>query len=413
MIRTRDQLEKQSLILITAALFGHVSNYAYHLITGRLLSENEYGLLMALFGVINLVLLPMSALGLALTRAVSADVLSRKGNGIRPLCRRWTLGLLPAALFFPAAALLAAPALQARYDFHRLAPLLLAALIPALNFFLTLSGSALQGLQQFSGLALRGSLLFVCRALLVGACLLLGWRAAGWALLAHLLGMLAALGVSVSFLLRALPGGQAQAAPPARPILLQTLGAMPVLLAFSTLMTADVILARRFFDPVLSGQFAQAATLGRMILWLPLPIAQVIFPKVVRERQPSPAQRHTLRKALGYTLLIILGTLGLAWGFAPQALQLVYGIAQPPAQQVAWFRGTALAMGLLGPVYLLMQYELARGKIRRLLPLCLIAPFFPLLSAFHHAAPGDLIRILIALNGAALLCGLWVLRRET
>lgn len=413
MIRPRDQLEKQSLILIAATLFGHVGNYAYHVITGRLLSENEYGLLMALFGMINLVLIPMSALGLALSRAVSSDLQSQHGAGIRGLCKRWSISFsLGAALLLLAVFVFSGPLLQG-YGFNRLAPLLLAALIPGLNLFLTLSGSVLQGMQQFTGLAFRGASLFVIRALLVGACLLIGWRAAGWALLAHLLGMLASLGISLWFIRRTLPRLSAHPPPATRPIMLQALGSMPILLAFSTLMTADVILARTYFDPAVSGQFAQAATLGRMILWLPLPIAQVMFPKVVRHTPPSPAQWHTLKKAMGYTLLLILPALAAAWLFAPLGLRLVYGMQNPPSAQIAWFRGTALAMALLGPVYLLLQYELARGKVRRLLPLCLIAPGFPLLARLFHADPADLIRILISLNAAALLCSLWVLRRES
>ena len=412
MIKPRDPFEKQSLILIIAALFGHAGNYAYHVITGRLLSDNEYGLLMALFGMVNLVLIPMSALSIALTRAVSGDLVRQQGAGIRTLCKRWTLYLSLTAIALLLPTFLCAELLKESYNLNRLAPLLLAALIPGLNLFLTLSGSLLQGMQKFKGLAFRGASLFIFRALLVGACLLLGWRAAGWALLAHLLGMLVALGISLGFIFHALPKTAPKNAPATKPILQQTLGAIPILLAFSTLMTADVILARYFFAPGLSGQFAQSATLGRMILWLPLPIAQVMFPKVVRDSQPTPAQFQTLKKALGYTLLFILAALGTAWVFADLGLQLVYGISNPPPEQIAWLRGTALAMGLLGPVYLLLQYELARGKIRRMLPLCFFAPAFPLLTHFYHQNPGDLIHILIGLNSLALLSALWVLRGE-
>ncbi|MGA0334343.1 MAG: hypothetical protein ACO3NW_10350, partial [Kiritimatiellia bacterium] len=182
--------------------------------------------------------------------------------------------------------------------------------------------------------------------------------------------------------------------------------------AFSTLMTADVILAKRYFDPLVAGQFAQAATLGRMILWLPLPIAQVMFPKVVHEGSARPEQRRTLFKALAYTLLLILLTLTAGWFAAPLLLKAVYGLEALPPGQLQWFRSTAIAMALLGPVYMLLQYELARGKIRRMLPLCLLAPLFPLGAHYLHQSPQQLLSLLIGLNAAALLSCLPALRKQ-
>jgi O-antigen/teichoic acid export membrane protein len=310
-------------------MIGYAGNYAYHLITGRMLSEIEYGLLIALFGIINLLLLPMSALGLAFTRAISIDLEHSHGSGLKNLTVKGSIGMTGAAFGILVLAVGFSGSLQQAFGFNRLAPIFLAACILGTNLLLTLSGSLLQGLQQFKGLALRGSLLFVLRALLVGFCLFFGWRAAGWALLAHLLGMVVALGVSFWVVKKHLPAPDLSHRIEVRPILMHALRLAPLLLAFSTLMTADVILAKHYFDPLTSGQFAQAATLGRMILWLPLPIAQVMFPKVDRKDIATDAQRHTLFKALGYTLILILGALVVGWVGAPYALRWIFGISSP------------------------------------------------------------------------------------
>jgi len=408
----RDHLEKQSLMLIAAAMVGHIGNYAYHVITGRMLSAKEYGLLMALFGIINLFLIPMAAVSLVLARAVAIQIQDHRGGGITDLFRKWALGMALISIGYLLLAWSFAPTLQKAFGFNRLAPVLIAAFILGINLFLTLSGALLQGLQEFKGLALRGSLLFGLRALLVGSCLLLGWRAAGWALLAHVAGMIGALILSLVYVIPKLSESDPTPAPSALPLLRKMLEAAPILFTFSILMTADVILAKRYFDPELAGQFAQAATLGRMILWLPLPIAQVLFPKVVREGNATDSQRHTLFKAMSYTLILIAGTLAVGCFGASYALKIVYGIANPPSEQIAWFRGIAIAMALLGPVYLLLQYELARGKIFRLLPLCLLGPAFPLGVHFFHQSPEVLIRILLLINSGALLSSLWVLRQE-
>lgn len=399
----RDQLERHSLLLMGATLLGHAANYLYHLISGRLLSPDEYGLLVALFGVITLIVLPMSALGVSLTRTITTDLQSHRGIGIRPLCRNWIRGMALVSLGWMLLTWFAGGTAHSLLEVDRYAPILLGALIIALQLFLTLTGSALQGTQHFTGLALRGVLLFGLRALLVGACLLLGFKAAGWALLAHVFGMMAALAWSGWILLRKLPPDENASPPPAAPILLQSLATMPILLAFSFLMTADVILVRTYFPAELSGHFAQSATLARMILWLPLPIAQVMFPKVVPSGENTLHQRHTFRKAMAYTLLLIGTAFAVLWIAAPLGLKWMYGIPAPSADQISWLRGIALAMALLGPVYLLMQRELARGNLRGTLPFCFWALAYPVGVHFNHQRPEDLIRLLILLSLGALL----------
>ncbi|MDA3873795.1 MAG: oligosaccharide flippase family protein [Kiritimatiellae bacterium] len=399
----RDHLERHSLLLMGATLVGHAANYLYHLISGRLLSPNEYGLLVALFGVINLILLPMSALGVSLTRSIATDLQARRGSGIRPLCRNWIRGMALVAVAWMLVSWVAVGTAQSLLDVNRLAPILIGALIIALQLFLTLTGSVLQGTQQFTGLAMRGVLLFGLRALLVGACLLLGFKAAGWALFAHLIGMLAALAWSGGILLRRLPSEENASPSPAAPILIQSLATMPILLAFSFLMTADVILVRKYFSTELSGYFAQSATIARMILWLPLPIAQVMFPKVVPNGNDTQLQRYTFRKAMAYPQFLIGSALVVLWIAAPLGLKWMYGIPTPSAAQISWLRGIALAMALLGPVYLLMQRELARGNLRGTLPLCFWALAYPIGVHFNHQRPEDLIRLLILLSLGALL----------
>lgn len=412
-MKIKEPLAGQSMLLITAALTGHVFNYAFHMISGRMLSGSEYGLMMALFGMVNLLLMPMSALGLALTRTVAVDVKDQQGRGLLNLVRKWSGGMILSAGLLLLAAVLAVGILEDTFNVSRSAPFLLAALIPGFNLLLTLSGSLLQGLQRFKGLALRNGMLFVLRALLVAGCLALGWRAAGWALLAHILGMAGSLAVALWYVWPAVPRENLHPAPATGPILLQSLKAFPVLMGFSILMSADVILARRFFDPEVAGRFAQAATLGRMILWLPLPIAQVMFPKVVREGTASSAQRNTLRKAMAYSLVLVAAAGAAAWLFAPLALRIVYGIGAPSPEQIGWLRGIALAMTPLGPVYLLLQYELARGEILRMLHFCILALLFPLGVIFYrHESPSDIIWLLSIANGLALVSSLPLLRKS-
>lgn len=406
-----EHLFRHSLVMILATGIGHLGNYVYHVIAGRMLSENEYGLLMALFGAIHVILLPMGALRIALSRAVANG---EQKDATARLFRLWSRRLLAASVGLAGLALLLAPRVRAGLGFDRLAPVMLAACIPALNLFLMLTGAGLQGLQRFSLLALRGGVLFGVRALLVGLCLGLGFRAAGWALLAHLLGMAAALALSLWGLrthLRVSAAGTDPKALPPPPVSRNALTALPVLAAFAVLMSVDVLLVRTWFPADVSGRFAQAATLGRMILWLPLPIAAAMFPKVVRSGAGSSQHRKTALQAVALTLGLTASALIAAWFLAPLGFQWVYGIPHPPAEQIHWLRQVALAMVPLAPLHVWIHYELARGSIRRLWPILAGAVLFLTLATFNHTGILHILRALQVSTTLALLGSLLLLCR--
>lgn len=404
----KDPLLQHSLWLIAATGVGHIGNYVYHVICGRMMPEDEYGLMMALFGGVNLLLIPMAAVGVAFTRAVR---LSSEANLGRWMLR-WAGRLGFGSLILLGVAVLVSPLFKEQELSGRAAPLILAVSIPALNLFLVLTGSGLQGMQSFRDLSLRGSILFTVRALCVGACLSLGFRAAGWAILAHLLGMVMALLFSLWALKRA--GWSLQSAGASFPKLegLDFGAALPVLVSFAVLMSADVVLVRSWLAED-SGAYAQAATLGRMILWLPLPIAQAMFPKVVRETETTSEHRRTALKAVLYTLILVIPAFVACWLGADLALRIVFGASTP--EQVTWLRSLAIAMLPLAPLHVWIHYELARGKLIRLLPIVAGAVLYVILAASRHSTPEQIIQALqISTASTLLLCmgGLFAKKQE-
>jgi hypothetical protein len=346
----------------------------------------------------------MVALQVALSRAVTRSIPS---HSVVDLLRRWTRILSTCSLIGLTLILLPLPLWQRGLSLQRSAPILLTAFVPVLHLFLLLTGAGLQGLQCFPALALREGILFGARALLVGACLALGFRAAGWALLAHLLGMGIALGFSIWALRRNLSPHPASTGYRPPELLGDAYRAFPVLAAFAILMSLDIVLVCHWFPADLSDSYAQAATLGRMILWLPLPIASAMFPKVVREGSTSSSHRQTARLALVYTGILTLGVLILAWFCAPMGFHWVYGIRKVPDMQILWFRHLALAMAPLPLLHVWIQYELARGVVQRLWPIVLMAAGFLTLALFRHESILQILQALQLSTLAALAgCGL-------
>ena len=398
-LTSQDRLEQHSLLMMAATLAGHAGNYLFHLIAGRGLPTSEYGLLAALLALVNMTALPLTALSVSMTRVIARD----PANMAASLSRRWILRTVWAATALLATGVLLLRPLQSWMDLHRTPPVLMTLLIVCLNLFLLLTGSMLQGLQRFSWLAGRGTLLFTARALFLIPCLYLGFAAAGWALFAHLLAMLLALGFSL-WGLRDLSQTAAKPAP-AVPILRPALMSLPALGGFAVLMTADVVLARRLYDQDLAGTFAQAAVVGRMILWLPLPIAAAMLPKVVH---PAP---HTLRKACGYTLLLVLAALSVCWVAGDLLLWILFGIRHPDPEQTRLLRHIGLAMAPLGPVHVLIHYELAQNRMRHLWPLLFLALGYVLTVLRTAPPPMTLVRILQVCTTAAFLLAGFVFYR--
>ena len=384
-------LERHSLLLILASFIGHVGNYTFHTITGRMLPEEEYGLMMALFGAVYVVLFPLSALQVSLSRTIAEYTALNNRSAISGLIRFWTLRLCRVSLVILGIVGITHPLLFSLFGLRRWPPLVLTALIPCLALFLTLTGAGLHGLQNFKGLALRGSLLFVSRALLVGGCLVFRFAAAGWAMLAHVLGMLLSLGVSIWMLRSCLT--TTAPPPPDASVLEGTLKAFPLLFAFSMMMSADVVLVRAFHSEELSGAFAQAATLGRMILWIPLPIAQAIFPKVVGDVAGGEPHQSLLFKALLYTLVLVAGALAGAWILGAFLFELVFGIA-PTSDQIGWLRGIGICMSFLGPVYVILHYEIAQRRHAAMVPICFFAVVYVGSAWVLTPTPDQLIQFL-------------------
>jgi len=390
----RDQLEKHSMLMLLASFSGHAGNYLYHTLSGRFLSVSDYGLLTASLGLLQISTLPLQAFSLSLA-AQSA----RRPAVAAPLLHLWTRRILHLS-----PALLLVTLLSASATGH--SPLLAFLLTPVFiaGALLSLQGGLLQGLQRFSWMAVRAVCLFSGRALLLGLLLLMGARSGAGALAAHGLAVLLTLWVSRKGLHR-LPDSAAATAPA---VLRESLRGFPALAGFAVLMSADVVLARLLWDPETAGRFAQAAIPARMILWLPLPIASALFPKIA---VTDPASTLVFRKAILYTLLLLFGAWAACMLFPALPLRILYGPPDAAGHPVDWLRGMATAMAPLGFAHLLLQSALARGQSTHLFLLPLLAAIYLVAASRFAENPETLIALLTGLSwlaAAGLTAGLFV-----
>jgi O-antigen/teichoic acid export membrane protein len=304
-------------LFLVATGIANLASFGFHLATSRLLGPAGYGTLGSLLGLVTAAALPSSAVQAAIGRRVALhqgqDQASTSPiSAPPPAILRGALAGLACGL----AVALLTPLVD---DFLNLAdpvPALLLAITVGLTVASIAPGGVLLGALRFRALALALTLGALSRlafgSLLVG----LGYRLTG-ATAGSMLGAAVSLACLLwPFRPRRVAGtvpateatpSSASAVPGAErdqwAVVGPTLLAIAALAGVSTFLGVDTALARHFLGPRAAGDYAAAATIARVGLFLPGSIALAVFPRLAATQRVED-QRRLLREALGLTALV-------------------------------------------------------------------------------------------------------------
>lgn len=397
-----DRLFSQSVLMMAATQVGNVANVAFQIVMMHSLSPAEYGALAAMFGLILIVVTPLEALRTAWAHFAAGFAQAGTPGLIRPLVRIWGRNVFLGALcVLSAAALLAVPA-RSFFQLPTAWLVPLTGLALAEMLFMPLLTGVLQGVQSFGRLAIVGQAWGLAR-LAMGVVLVAGVCATA------LMGLVAqCAGIAVSLLLGV--WALRTVLPPATTAVLPTGGrlgyfgrSLAILCGYAVLMNADVSLVKHYFAPETAGVFAKAATIARAIVFLPMPIAAVMFPKVVSNGARAGSDHRTFLRSLSYTAGVVL-VAGLAACAGAPYIWRVLANEIPQPETVALVRAIVGALAPLALAYLVMNYELAQ---RRFAVAWLLAPcalLYVVGVAVWHASLGQVVSVMACVNGAALAC---------
>lgn len=405
------KLLRDSVWLIAAAQVGNVANLLFQVFLMHRLDDAEYGALAAMLGVTMVMSLPMDAV-----RSWVAHVSARLEQGGRRaelyawMSRAWRNAGIAALIVAGGCALARLPLARALgVDRGELAVWTGILLGGALVAPVILGG--LQGLQAFGAMALLGQ----AHALLrlgfgVAFVLWIGARAdvalAGQALTVALVLTAGTWTLKRRLARPAEPREAETEAPSGWGYAVRSLG---VLAAAGILMNADVILAKRYLDPLLAGPFARAATLARAIVFLPAPIALALFPRVASSGALRHGDRHMLQHASGLVTLMILAGVAAAHGAMPWIYPLLTG-APADAPTLALARQLLLALAPVGLIILLLNFALAQHRFAACIPVGVCAAGYVAAVALRHGGPADIVRALAVFSILALLSLFFSLR---
>ncbi len=361
-------LFRHSLLLLFATQIGGAANLLFQMVMMRSLTTEEYGVLATMLSLILVFVMPLEALRTTVAHQAGLVARMNRPGNIRRLVRRWAYYLLgPSALIL----VLGWGGGAALADFFQMPsamPVLATAVIIAGVPFMQMCVGALQGMQAFVWMSLVGQGWGLIRLVVGVAFVTLVARSATAGLSAHALGVGVAVAaglMGLRRLLKGMPAGDEMDFGGMRYFLMSLL----ILSGYAVLSYADVMLVKRFFDPAEAGLFAKAATMGRTIIFITVPIAMAMFPKVISTGLTSITDRRVFKRALLMAVLLVAAT-ALAVSVLAQYIWLVFTGDRPDEEAVFLIRAVVWAMAPLGVTLLLVNFELAQRRfhIAGLLP---------------------------------------------
>ncbi|MBU1693024.1 MAG: hypothetical protein KKC51_03575, partial [Verrucomicrobia bacterium] len=399
----QDKLVRHSALLMAATQVANGSNLLFQMVMGWTLSEEQYGDLASMLGLVLVLATPMDAVRTAVAHYAARLRAENRAAEIRGLVIRWLGGMTAVSLPILLMSLAWSGPLAVFFNIPGRLPVILTGCILAGSFYLPVFSGALQGVQSFTWMAISQHSWGVVR-LLAGALLVLILAPrAEWGLLAQGAGVVvsAALGwVGVGAVL-----GAARSAPPVR------LGGIPrylgysllILGGFAVLMNADILMVKRFFPRAEAGLFARAATIGRSVVFISMPVALAMFPKVASAGEVTAGSRRTLRHSFLLAGLVILVAAGGVCLWPSLPLLILFRDSHPTPDMIRLVRQITAAMSPLGLGYLALHFELAQHRFRQAFVLVACAAVYVAAVILRHQTFQQVVAALAVSAGVAVL----------
>lgn len=353
-MRRRLSLRQGGTAFFMAFTAMNVSNFAFHMVTSRLLGPSQYGALGALLSLMLVLQVPVAALQVAITQQVAhrrqADPLTRMS--VSQLIVQMTLVATGAALVLIALSPLLAGFLHlsSRDPVYLVAadmfPLLVG-LVPRAVFL---------GQQRFRPVSVAIVTGAVCR-LVLGFVLGHLDKGVEGAVAATVLGDL----VMTVLLLLPLRGDVREEDSLLEALEIRLRDASAAGVAFAGLLLligTDTVLARHYLSSSESGAYVAAATAGRSALFLSIAVGLIVFPRFAATNGEGAAARRALTWSLGLVLLLGMVAAALIALIPHLFVTLLLGSAYGAAAGIVGTLATGSA--LLGVLTLLVYFYLAR-----------------------------------------------------
>lgn len=170
-----------------------------------------------------------------------------------------------------------------------------------------------------------------------------------------------------------------------RGMLRQVVPLLVAFVGFQILFTADTILVKNYFSEAEEDFYVGAGTLSRALLWLVLPLASVMFPRLVHSAAKSEKSNLMGMVLLGTAVLSIVGALSLSL-LGPFVAPLVYKTTAPQiCALLPWYASAMVPLALSN---VLLNQLLSRPDSKLLLAIFVMlaaAGYLFAITQFHSS----------------------------
>lgn len=323
---SQSQLIAGSILVFFANNIANFGNFLYNLSMGRLLEIDRYGDLGAILSLLVLLSIPLSIFHLFIVKIISSYFGAGKKGIISSIFRALTpklflIGVLLACIL----AIMSIPI----SDFLRLEnkyPVLLLSLFFILSFPSTLNRGILQGILSFKIIAINSFVEIGLKLIFSVILVLFNFSLLG-ALIGPLVGGVVGYILTIIELNLLLHNSKNQ-----DPISLKELfsfkNTLPTFftsISLTIFFTADVILVKHFFSPIIASEYVALSTIGRIIFYVVGPIISVMFPVISARSNRGDSYSLPLFGTLCISLFVSLIMIFLYSFFPKQIIALFYG----------------------------------------------------------------------------------------
>lgn len=382
--------------LAAAVIVSNVIALAFTVVFARLLGAGGYGSLAALLSAFIILMVPGSALQIAVAREIS-----KAGVGGGAGVRHWIARIALGAVLVGIAAVLLRDVLGAILNVDQVWA---AAAVPVCAFLwmiVSVQRGALQGYRRYKVVAT--SIIGEALARLgFGVVLVLAGLDVTGAFLATPLALIAIALLLARPLAHELPQQRDR-----RPLLDLLAGAwIPVvgLTLLFALQEVHVIVVKHEVSDELAGSYGVAAVAAKAIIWVAVGLGMYLLPEAARRSHEGIDPQPVLMRTLTLIALAALPMVAIYAVAAEPLLRVVFGSDLTGAADALPWLG--LAMALLACAYLSVQYLLALGRSSFIWVLAVAAALEIGLLAFVGA---NVTEIAIVLFGLQLFCAASIL----
>lgn len=385
-----------SAIVFVGNMSANAINYVYHLVMGRLLGPVEYGILASLYSILYLISIIPSSASVSIVKFIS----SAKDNEVYSVYETIRKLIFKIAVVMSVLVVAVAPFASKFLHIENMWSVILVAPILFLSLVTLVNMSVSQGLLKFTGYIIPTLISSLLKFLLGVTFVVIGWSVFG-AMFAIVIGAAISYLYSYKYIkkyIKITKTVKVNLKPFFKysgPVLLQAL-------AFTSIFTTDVILAKHFLDPFSAGIYAALSTLGKIIFFATSPVAVTMFPVISRRKSLNQGYMKVFLASLAITAAIASTITIFFWLFPNIAIGVLYGKDYLSAKTDLVWMGVFILFYTLSN--LLVNFFLSIGNVRIVLIPLLASVVQAVVIWFYHGSITEIIHSSLFVTLAMFIC---------